>query len=463
MICPNCGFQNQPGDDLCGSCGVPLKALETLTDAETAESSRATMAAPPPDVTPPNLPPAKTVPPETVPPTDTAPRDVPPADAAPRDVPPADIVPPALSGAAMAGSPRPTRHGGPLLARSGLIRRIPVIRVGISGPRAAEVAAPATTGTSGPRGAGPDALTQVGLAIAVIGVGVAIIAAGGLGTVLLGGRLQTTASPGVAVSVTTASPRSGAASEDSPPPREPLSTPPSESPVVHAPESTPGSPAAPTASAVATAAAATRERVALRTDTPVAWSWRDSAGTVRVHVVVAASNDTSDVLSLAATERTFRLISAAGRTVHAGRFAYAFPFVVPPGGTSYLITTAVLPYGVDATNVRVEAEILADITTAVQSMLEVSDLRLVSNEGRPGVRGIVRNTGAEDVTFGVVAVIGRDASGLVIGGLYDNVNVASIAPGGEATFQTEYPGLPPAAAGRIADLSGVAFDVGYQP
>ena len=209
--------------------------------------------------------------------------------------------------------------------------------------------------------------------------------------------------------------------------------------------------------------AETRDRVALQIDTPVARTWRDSAGTVRVHVVVSATNDTSDVRSLAAAERTFRLISAAGRTVHTGRFAYAFPFVVRPGGTSHLITTVVLPIGVDATNVRVEAEILADITTAVQPMLEVSDLRLVSSEGRPGVRGIVRNTGAEDVTFGVVAVIGRDASGRVIGGFYDNVNVASIAAGGEATFQTEYPGLPSAAAGRIADLSGVAFDVGYQP
>ena len=277
------------------------------------------------------------------------------------------------------------------------------------------------------------------------GVVVATIIHGGLdGTVPVDGRLLATASPGVATpSVTTANPSSGAASENSPSPRNPSSTPASD--------------------AVPTATAETRDRVALRTDAPVARTWGDSAGTVRVHVVVSATNDTSDVRSLAAAERTFRLISAAGRTVHTGRFAYAFPFVVPPGGTSHLITTVVLPVGVDVTNVRVEAEILADITTAVQPMLEVSDLRLVSSDGRPGVRGIVRNTGAEDVTFGVVAVIGRDASGRVIGGFYDNVNVAAIAAGGEATFQTEYPGLPPAAAGRIADLSGVAFDVGYQP
>ena len=283
-------------------------------------------------------------------------------------------------------------------------------------------------------------LTQLAvvLAIGVIcGVGVPIIVTSGLG-----------GTP----SLTTVSPSPGAAPEDSPSPRDRPSTPTSDpSPVVHATESTPRSPAE------------TRDRVALRIDTPVARTWRDSAGTVRVHVVVSATNDTSEVRSLAAAERTFRLISAAGRTVHTGRFAYAFPFVVPPGGTSHLITTADLPVGVDATIVRVEAEILADITTAVQPMLEVSDLRLVSSECRSGVRGIVRNTGAQDVTFGVVAVIGRDASGRVIGGFYDNVNVASIAAGGEATFQTEYPGLPPAAAGRIADLSGVAFDVGYQP
>jgi hypothetical protein len=307
---------------------------------------------------------------------------------------------------------------------------------------------------------------MVVLAGVICGVGVTIIVGGGLsGSVPVGGPLPATASPGVATpSVTTASPSSGRASEDSPSPRDPPSTPTSDpSPVVHATEPTPRSPADPTASAVPTPTAETRDRVALPTDTPVARTWRDSAGTVRVHVVVSATNDTSDIRSLAAAERTFRLISAAGRTIHTGRFAYAFPFVVPPGGTSHLITTVVLPFGVDATNVRVEAEILADITTAVQPMLEVSDLRLVSSEGRPGVRGIVRNTGAEDVTFGVVAVIGRDASGRVIGGLYDNVDVALIAAGGEATFQTEYPGLPPAAAGRIVDLSGVAFDVGYQP
>ena len=258
------------------------------------------------------------------------------------------------------------------------------------------------------------------------------------GTVPAGGRLVATASPRAALLTATTA---------------------STNPVAQATQSTPGSPAPGTTSAVPTATAETGDRVALRTDTLVAQAWRDIAGTVRVHVVVSATNDTSAARSLATAARTFRLISAAGQTFHTGRFPYAFPFVVPPGATSHLITTVVLPVGVDATDLRVEADILADITTVLQPMLEVSDLRLVSSEGRPGVRGIVRNTSAEDVTFGVVAVIGRDASGRVIGGFYDNVNIASIVAGGEATFQTEYPGIPPETASRIADLSGVAFDV----
>jgi hypothetical protein len=223
-------------------------------------------------------------------------------------------------------------------------------------------------------------------------------------------------------------------------------------------DSTPRLPAPGTASAIPTPPVELGDSVALRTETLVAQTWRDTAGTLRVHVVVSATNDTSDALSVGAADRTFRVINAEGGTILSGRFPYAFPFVVPPAGTTHLITTAVLPTGVDATTVRVEAEIFADIAPAVRPVLEVSDLRLVFSDGRPAVRGIVRNTGAEDVTFGVVAVIGRDASGRVIGGLYDNVNVASIRAGGEAMFQTEYPGLPPAAAERIADLIGIAFD-----
>jgi hypothetical protein len=125
-----------------------------------------------------------------------------------------------------------------------------------------------------------------------------------------------------------------------------------------------------------------------------------------------------------------------------------------------LITTVVLPVGFNETNLLVEADLRGEKATDVPAPLEVTDLTLELSDGRPGVSGIVHNAGRDDVRFGVVAVIGRDASGSVVGGWYDNVNAASIAAGGQASFTTEYPGLPSDAAGRIVELTGVAFDVG---
>jgi hypothetical protein len=196
----------------------------------------------------------------------------------------------------------------------------------------------------------------------------------------------------------------------------------------------------------------------LRAETLVADSWRDSLGTVRVHIVVSATNDTSESRSLA-NGGSFRLIGADGQVLHSGRFTYAFPPVVAPGDASYLITTVVLPIGVDGAGVRVEPEIAANVSTGDHRLLEVSDLELVSTDGRPGVRGLVRNGGSPVPGLAVVGVIGRDAGGRVVGGWYDNVIVASITGDGEAPFQMEYPGVPSSVAGRIANLSGIAFDL----
>jgi hypothetical protein len=165
----------------------------------------------------------------------------------------------------------------------------------------------------------------------------------------------------------------------------------------------------------------------LPTKTDVARIWRDDTGMVRVHVVVSVTNATDVVLSLANGDRSYRIISATGRTLYTGRFPYAFPSRLAPGETSHLVTTAVLPLGVATADVRVEPMISGEPTDAVVPSLEVSDLRLVERSGQITVTGIVRNPGPRDVRDGVVGILCLDTSA-VVGGLYDNAQGPQSGP-----------------------------------
>lgn len=218
----------------------------------------------------------------------------------------------------------------------------------------------------------------------------------------------------------------------------------------------------PTSTRAAGTAAPVAGRVALRATTSSLRVWRDGTGNARVHFVVSAANHTETALSLVGGERTYRIVSTAGRPLRTGRFAYAFPERILPGATSYLITTTSLPLEEATTSVRVEPTIVAtaaDATETDVSSLRVSTLRLIRRGGELAVSGEVRNAGPAAVHNGIVGVLCLDRSGKVVGGLYDNVLVASIPAGGRVRFETSYPGLPPLAVGLVSRLRGIAFDL----
>jgi hypothetical protein len=306
-----------------------------------------------------------------------------------------------------------------------------------------------------------DVLSQLVLAVA-IGVGIGLVVA------ILpsqGSAFESLGAPGtsdVAAASTTPTQRPSSVRPQTPSPAPTSGTSFTAPTVEPSPVPSAGSvePSLPTAaSPAATRTPATSARVGLSTMTDVARMWRDDSGTVRVHVVVSATNATDVTLSLANGERSYRIISPTGRTLYTGWFPYAFPPRLTPGQTSHLVTTAVLPLSVAGGDVRVQPTISGEPADAELPPLEVSDLRLVDRGGQITVTGVVRDPGPQDVRDGIVGVLCLDSTGAVVGGLYDNAQVAVIPSGGRARFETAYPGLPPIDAGMITALRGEAFDL----
>lgn len=189
-------------------------------------------------------------------------------------------------------------------------------------------------------------------------------------------------------------------------------------------------------------------------------AWRHSFGLVEAHIVVEVLNTGPSRVRIRPSQSSYIVRADDGQAVAKGNFAYAFPPSIAPGERAYLIETAqvafVSPEQVD----RIEPEVEIVESTTQEPELEVSDLSWTDTPDGDTVSltGTVSNPSRSQVTNGVVGVIFFDASGAVVGALYDNIQAGKLAPGETRTFHTRYPGTGPLDPESIASVRAFGFE-----
>ena len=154
----------------------------------------------------------------------------------------------------------------------------------------------------------------------------------------------------------------------------------------------------------------------------------------------------------------WRVLDNRSAPVASGRFAHAFPPVVPPGGTVLFIDTVSATFAEADQIARLDAAIFAEPATTDDAVVSLRVSMVTwrsSEEGGVEVSGRVENPTSATVNDVMVGIVLRDRTGQILGGLYD-IGLPSIEPGAGTTFVTDYPGAPPMAVEDIVTADGIA-------
>jgi hypothetical protein len=179
---------------------------------------------------------------------------------------------------------------------------------------------------------------------------------------------------------------------------------------------------------------------------------------VRAQVVVTVRNEGASPVEVALSTATWMVSDEEGETVASGRFAHAFPPVVPAGGEAYLID------GVSAA--FAEADELANLDVNVEGQppgddlapvpLEVAAVEWTSTgDGGVAISGRVENPSADPTRAASVAVVLRNDRDEILAAVYD-VAIGPLGAGESRTFETAYPGTPPVDPDEVATADAVA-------
>ena len=189
-------------------------------------------------------------------------------------------------------------------------------------------------------------------------------------------------------------------------------------------------------------------------------AWQTSLGVAHAHVVVEVRNAGSGWVTLRAGDSSYTIRDRSGRALETGYFAYSFPASVGPGQTAYLIETVDLDFVRSSQVSGVDAKVTADAGDALDTRIEVSNVRWRTAPLAEGleVSGTATNLSRREVTNGVIGVVLFDARGRIVAGVYDPVDLASLAAGEARRFATSYPGTPPTGPRAVARAEAFAFE-----
>jgi hypothetical protein len=184
----------------------------------------------------------------------------------------------------------------------------------------------------------------------------------------------------------------------------------------------------------------------------------DAIGEVHVQVIATAHNGSGAPIAVAAPASTWAVIDQAGDEVARGRFAHAFPPVVPPDGMVLLVEDLMTSFERPEELAELKVELAVEPAGRPDEVvpLEVSDVSWSrSPEAGLAVHARVSNVSAVDVSRATVGVVLRDATGEILCGVYD-VAVGKIEAGASRSVVTAYPGTSPIDPELVASAEGAA-------
>jgi hypothetical protein len=283
-----------------------------------------------------------------------------------------------------------------------------------------------------------DARSAAVLAVASVVGALAVGAAGGLfddrpsGAVLEAtGRPAETAAGVAQGSV----PLSTVGPIPTPSPSPSPSSSPTPTPTPRAPSPSPPT-STPAASAV-TGGATSVNRVTVLQSALV--TWEDSFGEVRAQVIGEVENQGGTSIRIPSGGTGYRIIAPNGLTVASGRFAHAFPPIVAPGQSAYLIDALAATFVDRSDLASVQIDLRSEPVAESATLLTVEDLHWTVTQGRVAVSGQVRNEGATPVGPVAVGALLRDRADRILCGVYSVDPVPLLGPGQSAAFSTSYP------------------------
>jgi hypothetical protein len=155
----------------------------------------------------------------------------------------------------------------------------------------------------------------------------------------------------------------------------------------------------------------------------------------------------------------YTIHDTSGGVLVGGPFIYVFPQVLEPGGFGYFVEgDRVYPSGTTADLVgEVELGITSGMAPGPAAAYAVSDV-LVSGGTLPEISGAVTNGTPSDAITGVVGVILFGSAGQILGGMYDNTSIVTIAAGQARGFRAVYPPTPPISEAEVGCWKAFAFD-----
>jgi hypothetical protein len=208
-----------------------------------------------------------------------------------------------------------------------------------------------------------------------------------------------------------------------------------------------------------------RPNVAIEVSRSFVRAWQDKVtDAIEYQVVVEVRNVGPVQADFGTSNRTYRILDAAGTVVEEGAFTYAFPPVIEPNASAFFIDADALREGVAPESaVSVETQITAIAAHEPVPLYEATGVTLAPAEVGEGVvaRGTLSNPTGQDGIAVVVGVVLYDAQDAIVGGLLDNFSVAGLAAGTSTSFETRDLRTPPLTPDRVARFTLVAYDAGF--
>ena len=189
--------------------------------------------------------------------------------------------------------------------------------------------------------------------------------------------------------------------------------------------------------------------------------WHDRFGEVRAQVLAIARNAGGSPVRVRTGDSTWTVRNETSGVVASGRFAHAFPPVVLPGGTLYLIdgisATLADPDELDALEVEISGDPQERDADHVTLGIAALSWRGVEDGGLE-VSGTITNATNASVRESTVGIVLRDAAGELLGGVYD-IALGPLDAGESRVFVTDYPATPPIVVADVASAEAAAAGI----
>lgn len=193
----------------------------------------------------------------------------------------------------------------------------------------------------------------------------------------------------------------------------------------------------------------------------IAWQ-AEFSDYVSYQVIVEVENVGTGWAQQNAFDADYTILGSDGGVVATGRFTYAFPEYIPPGGFGYMVDDGSDIGGgglavEDFATVEVDGQYLT--VDSPGPTFEVTDIALKAASFGGGLEATGFVTASEDVSDAALAVICFGADGSAIGATWTNL-LQNLTGGEPKGFET-VGGTPPMTAADCATVQGFASDTGF--